>query len=92
MAVVPTREIGRAVAAQLPSDDFLMMLVSFNIPEYTTDNRRAWEHLHPLLFDTPAWEYVKHYNVMKDALNIFSHVKARTIKKYINTFVGAFND
>jgi hypothetical protein len=74
--VVPTPEIGLAAAA-LPSDDYLMMVVSFNIPEFTTDNRRAWEHLRPLLFDTPAWEYVKRYDATKDARTAFRTLTLR---------------
>jgi hypothetical protein len=74
--VVPTPEIGLA-AANLPLDDYLMVVVLLNIPEFTTDNRCAWEHLRPLFFDTPAWEYVKRYDATKDARTAFRMLTLR---------------
>jgi hypothetical protein len=68
-------EISRML--NVSSDEFLMAAVSMTTPEYKADNARAWDFLRPLLFDTPAWDYVKLYEKTKNARAAFRLLSGR---------------
>jgi hypothetical protein len=44
------------------SDAHLIALVQLEGDEYRQDNSRVWDILRPLVYDTPAWPYIKQYD------------------------------
>jgi hypothetical protein len=59
------------------SDELLSIQVLLTTPEFRADNARAWDHLRPLVFDSPAWDYVKAYDRPKNARAAFKTLLVR---------------
>jgi len=48
------------------SDEYLINVVSLTTDAFKQDNARVWEIVRPLLYGTPAWDYVKTYDRTKN--------------------------
>ena len=58
-------------AAYDDSDARLMAIVMLQGDEYLQDRARVWNLLRPLVYGTPAWDYVKQYDARKDGRGAF---------------------
>jgi hypothetical protein len=59
------------------SDERLMNLVVLSGDEYRQDNIRVWDLLRPLVYGTPAWDYVKSYDAPKNGRTAFQVLQKR---------------
>ena len=54
-----------------------MNLVALSGDEYRQDNIRVWDLLRPLVYGTPAWDYVKSYDATKNGRTAFQVLQKR---------------
>lgn len=64
--------------AEYPTSDLrLMSLVQLDGREFRKDNTLVWQLLRPLVLETPAWNYVKQYDVTQNGRMAFLTLQTR---------------
>jgi hypothetical protein len=64
-------------AVYASTDECLMNIVILQGSDFEEDNHRLWEILHPLVYGTAAWEYIKDLVRTKDGRTAWLTLTAR---------------